>query len=665
MKTSLFRIYFLTIALALFYGCEIELTKYELISFERCEEDNVTINPFIITDFECQSNIEISDVSVVRNPSETGINTSKFVGEYIDGSSATDALTIYFTNGVDLSTNASFKFKAKTAITGTLRIQLIGGSDGTLNFDIVVEGNQTWTEYDLDLTDLSEDNFTQFNLIFNNGVENSGNDAYFLDDLRFDVAIDPCEGAETDLSIINDFDCQQNFFMGGDPSQTSAPIIENPSISGINPSENVGEYTDNGTEPFDNLLIDLGEAIDLSENAQFNIKIRSNIAGPVLAKLEGGTMAIERTANIQETNEWVELTFDFTAAQDAGNTRLILFFNAGNSNGTETDTYFIDDLRFVQFVEVCEGVTPDLTIVSDFECQQNYALGNAVIPVENPNSSEANMSSTVGRYTDNGTDPFDSLIIDFVDPLDLSENAELNIKVLTTMQMPLLAMLEGGDTTTEVTIDIDVVNEWSNYLIDFSGAIGDGNTRLVLFFNAGQTDGTAQDIYFIDDIRFIKGGCPQIVEDCDGVEPDLSIINDFDCQQNFPFANAGDLPTVQNPDVTCENRSSKVGEYTDNGGDPFDNTIINFGDIIDLSINNQFKMKVLATETGPILAKLEGGTALEVFADVTVLNEWVEYTFDFSGAIGDKNTSLVLFFNAGEVDGPPQNIYYIDDLRFE
>lgn len=65
------------------------------------------------------------------------------------------------------------------------------------------------------------------------------------------------------------------------------------------------------------------------------------------------------------------------------------------------------------------------------------------------------------------------------------------------------------------------------------------------------------------------------------------------------------------------------------------------------------------------LAKLEGGTSVEVFSDITVVNQWVEYTFDFSGAVGNLNTSLVLFFNATEVDGTPQDIYHIDDLRFE
>lgn len=668
MKTSLFRLYFLTLTLALFYGCEIEPKEYELLSFERCEQEDVTVNPFIVTDFECQSNIDISDVSVIRNPSETGINLSRFVGEYIDGAGATDGLTIDFSDGLDLSTNALFKFKVKTTTTGTLEIQLIGGSAGILTYEIIISGNNTWTEYELDLIDQQEETFSEFNLVFNSGIETNGQDVYLLDDIKFDPTIDPCEGVETDLSVINDFDCQQNYFLGDDPDNTSAPLIDNPFISGINTSAHVGVYTDNGTEPFDNLVIDFVDPIDLSQNALFTFKVYATMPGPILVKLEGGTTPIEIFTTIQEVNQWVEYSVNFTEAVNYGNTKLVLFFNAGNANGTNEDLYYIDDLRLEPFVDPCQGVTPDLSIISDFECQQNYTLGlnPAVISVvENIDDRGVNTSDFVGEYLDNGTEPFDALIINYGTSIDLSMNPLLKLKVYSTVNAPLLAKLEGGTMPLEIFTDIDVTNEWKEYTFDFSPVIGQGNTTLVLFFNAGQANGTAQDIYYIDDIRFEMDPCTEIIEDCTGVVPDLNIITDFDCQQNYAFSNPNAAPVVQNPNVSCENRSSNVGEYTDNGNDPFDFLLVNYGAPIDLSVNNQLKLKVLSTMAVPLLAKLEGGTAVEVGADITVVDEWMEYTFDFSGAQGNGNTTLVLFFNAGNVDGTPADIYYVDDLRFE
>ncbi|WP_156115556.1 hypothetical protein [Psychroserpens sp. Hel_I_66] len=668
MKTSLIRVSFLIMVFSLFYTCERELTNYELINYERCELENVTVNPFIVTDFECQSNIEISDVSVIRNPSETGINTSRFVGEYIDGASANDALTINFDGGLDLSTNALFKFKVKTTTTGTLRVELIGGSNGTLNFNIIIDGDEFWNEYELDLIDLQDETFTQFNLIFNNGIENSGTDIYLVDDIKFDPTIDPCEDVVTDLSIINDFDCQQNFFLGEDPTQTSVQLIENPFISGINLSENVGEYIDNGTEPFDNLIINFENPIDLAENPLFKIKVYATTTGPLLVKLEGGTTPIEITKPITMLNQWVEYTFNFNEALDAGNDKLVLFFNAGGTTGTTADTYLIDDLRFEEFIDPCLGITEDLSIISDFECQQNYTLGldpTLISVVENIDPSGINTSDFIGEYIDDGTQPFDNLLIDYGMPIDLSENSLFKIKIYSSAPIPVLAKLEGGTTPLEITNNVTTVNEWVELSFDFSPVIGEGNDKLILFFNAGQDTGTLTDVYYIDDLRFDSNPCSQIVEDCDGVTPNLSIINDFDCQQNYNFSNPDAAPVVQNPNVSCENRSSNVGEYSDNGNDPFDFLLVNFGAPIDLSVNNQLKIKVLSTMAVPLLAKLEGGAAVEIFADITVVNEWAEYTFDFSEAQGNGNTTLVLFFNAGNIDGTPADIYYVDDIRFE
>ncbi|WP_194766032.1 hypothetical protein [Tamlana sp. I1] len=670
MKTPLYRVAFLILVFSLFYTCERDLKTYDLISYERCESDNVTVNPFVVTDFECQSNIEISGVSVIRNPSETGVNTSRFVGEYIDGASATDALTINFDNGLDLTTNALFKFKVKTKTTGTLQIQLKGGSSSDLNFDIIITGNETWVEYELDLVDYREEHFTKFDLVFNNGIENSGNDVYLIDDIKFDETIDPCEGVEPNLSIINDFDCQQNYFLGQDPTQTSAPVVDNPYMSGINQSAHVGRYVDNGTEPYDNLEINFDSAIDLSEKSLFKMKVYATVAGPILVKLEGGTTPIELNMPITNINQWVEYSFNFSEAINNGNDKLIIFFNAGNATGTEADVYFIDDLKFEAYVDPCVGVPEDLSIISDFECQQNYMLGAdpTVIPVvENIDKSGINSSSFVGEYTDDGTQPYDSVLIDLGAPIDLTVKSEFKMKVYASNTAPILAKLEGG-TPLEVFANITATSEWVEYTFDFSPAIGAGNDKLVLFFNAGQTNGTATDVYYIDDLRFDVNDCAQIVEDCTGVTQDLSIINDFDCQQNYllgndPLINAA--PTVQNPNIDCENRSSNVGEFIDNGTEPYDHLFINLNGAFDLSTNSTFKIKILSSQAVPVLAKLEGGTPLEVFADITMTNEWVEYSFDFSAAIGAGNDKLIVFFNAGQTDGTTADTYYIDNLRFE
>ena len=115
----------------------------------------------------------------------------------------------------------------------------------------------------------------------------------------------------------------------------------------------------------------------------------------------------------------------------------------------------------------------------------------------------------------------------------------------------------------------------------------------------------------------------------------------------------------------CVNRSSNVGKFTDDGKSAWDNLFIDFGDPIDLTTHNQLKIKILSSKAVPLIVKIEGGLApLELSADISVVDEWVEYTFDFSPSIGQANNKLVLFFNGGQTDGTSEDIYYIDNIRF-
>ena len=54
----------------------------------------------------------------------------------------------------------------------------------------------------------------------------------------------------------------------------------------------------------------------------------------------------------------------------------------------------------------------------------------------------------------------------------------------------------------EIWGSVDVNGAWKEYEFDFSAAAGNGNTKVVLFFNGGETTGTASDIYYIDDLLF-------------------------------------------------------------------------------------------------------------------------------------------------------------------
>lgn len=656
----------LAVFVALVVSCEEDPQEFSTIAYNPCALENVVKDPNILNDFECQQNFALENVEIVRNPAEIGVNKSKFVGKIIDGKDAWATYVIDFDKPIsNFSTHAVFNIKVRSSVKGILKVKVEGGAISMpLEADSEVKGDNGWETHTFNFSKVATGDHTKLVLIFNAGVANAGEDVYFIDDLSFSPTIDPCDGIVADFSVISDFDCQQNFFIGGDPTkETVAPVVDNPSKGGINNSDSVGKYTDDGTNAWDNMIIDLKEPVDLSEKSQLKVKIYSTKKVPVLAKLEGGT-AVEKRIEIAETDKWAEYTFDFGAAKDQGNHKVVLFFNAGNTNGTVEDVYYVDDIKFDVWIDPCMGIPADNTIVSDFECQQNYTLLNDAAPiVDNPDKSGENTSVSVGKYTDDGTNAWDNLLVDFEGTFDLTSNNQLHVKVHSSKTVPLLAKLEGG-TPMEIWGNIDVVGQWKNYVFDFSTAVGSGNTKLALFFNGGNTDGTATDIYYVDDIRFLPKDCSGINEDCSGVTADLSIVSDFDCQQNYTFFNDA-APVVANPQVSCANRSANVGEFTDNGKEAWDNLLVDFGGEIDLSTKNQLIFKVLSSKTVPILTKIEGGTAAEIGGNITVVDEWVEYSFDYSGSAGAGNTKLVLFFNAGKTDGTTTDIYYIDDIRFE
>lgn len=203
--------------------------------------------------------------------------------------------------------------------------------------------------------------------------------------------------------ILTDFECgaPSHPFIGG----TAVTNIANPFPGGINSSNNVGEAIDDGTQGFDALIVDYGAPIDLTANPVFHLKIYTQLTTPIpfTAKVEGGGQPLEIQTNIDVTNQWREYTFDFSSVAGQGNTRLVLFFNFAQTNGTTTDTYYIDDMFFAPAPVPCQD-----PILTDFECSapsHPFTGGTAVTKIANPFPSGINTSNNVGEAIDDGTHP--------------------------------------------------------------------------------------------------------------------------------------------------------------------------------------------------------------------------------------------------------------------
>lgn len=302
-------------------------------------------------------------------------------------------------------------------------------------------------------------------------------------------------------------------------------------------------------------------------------------------------------------------------------------------------------------------------LITDFECSPaSYAFTGSLTSIANPFSTGINTSANVGQYTDDGTAGFDNLTYDNGSAINLATNNVFKFKVYSTNVVPLVVKLEGGSSTpVEIPLTIDIAGTWIEYTVDFSNRSGENHNKIVLFFNFNRTDGTASDVYYVDDIRWETASTSA-----------LPTVTNFESTKPAIGGYPTKLLTVTNHVPSGINTSNTIGQYTDDGTNGFDGLIFDYGSAIDLSTNNILKIKLYSTASIQILAKLEGGSqAREVWStfsgDEGSLNSWIEFLFDFSAFSdnstgGDGNTRLVFFVNAGISSGTSAEIHYLDDV---
>ncbi len=124
---------------------------------------------------------------------------------------------------------------------------------------------------------------------------------------------------------------------------------------------------------------------------------------------------------------------------------------------------------------------------------------------------------------------------------------------------------------------------------------------------------------------------------------------------------------IANPDKSGINTSNYVGSYTNNPNFDFCFALYTFPNPLDISEFNQFKMKIWSpTAPAKALLKLEGpgGPAVEKFVDITVANQWVEYTFDLSAGASYTHLKTILVSFNSFVLGDSKT-YYFDDIVAE
>jgi hypothetical protein len=591
----------------------------------------------------------------VLNTADTLLNTSEWCGQYTKaegvGFSFFRARVV---TPLDLSVNNQYSVQINAGAATQLLLKLEGGGNA-IEARVNIATPNVWRTYTFDFSAAAGfAGMTDIILFFDPGVDASS-DTYLFDNIIASPAGD-CAGTVVDPTILDDFECQRNASYGV-PGFDDITVIANPDPSGINTSTSVAQYTDR-EGGFHALVIDYNNAIDFSVNTQLCLKVWAPVTGNLLFKIEGGlSAAFEMAQPVDATNTWVEVCQDFSAQAGGNYGQFTLFLNAGQ-NG-EGDIYYLDDITLTP--------APPAEALEDFEDGANLnwsplngdnALhGTFAGPIANPDMM-GNGSANIGSYI-RGSSNFSTLTATLPLGIDLSDNPQLNLDVwapagATSVTLQLVSAIEGAKS---IEASIDATMSWQTLSFNFEGFVDVTDFSDVNILFDPNTSGTG--LYYFDNLAQGIG----TVDACADVEPNLDILDDFECQRNANYTCCGDIVmSVNNPDITPANSSTKVGEFVDPPG-AFNALVIDNGEAFNFEVKNRLQSKIWSPVAGQIMFKLEGGPSpvVEIFVDIPATNEWVDYEVDFSAADGLGHTRLVFFFGAG-TDNAASNIYYIDDI---
>lgn len=289
---------------------------------------------------------EGNGVPIIDNPDPNDVNNSAKVGSYIKvaGSQVWAGTSALLNENIDFSTTTSIAvdvWSPQAGIPVLFKIEQEGNPD----VFVEVEQNTTvanqWETLEFTLEGANENDFSILAIFFNFGTSGTG-ETYYFDNIR---TFNP-----VNIALPLDFEADANAYSFTEFSGAPTEVIVNPDASGINTSTQVAKtLKDNGAATFAGAFIDLDSPIDFSVSSTLSLKVWSPIANnQVLLKLEdlNSDAEIEVSQVVNTTNEWVELEFDFSAADPSIEWGRVIFFFDFNVPGSGLEFYF-DDLSYV------------------------------------------------------------------------------------------------------------------------------------------------------------------------------------------------------------------------------------------------------------------------------------------------------------------------------
>lgn len=448
-------------------------------------------------------------------------------------------------------------------------------------------------------------------------------------------------------------------------------FISNPDPSGNNMSPTVAKFTARANGQSFALIYtgDNGQFTFDADNSEIKIMVHKSRISPVGLKFEGGTgTPLEIQVSNTVTDEWEELTFDFS--QQIGQTFSRIVLIPDFAERSEDNIVYIDNFRVPQG-EVVEVSSPEAAaptpendpteVLSIFSDTYDNMEGTDF----NPAWGQSTKVSTI-EIDENSTLFYETLNYQgtqLASAQDVSAYTHVHLDFWTPNSTSLgFSLIKEADASPkEVRFQLPIeLNKWVSVDIPLTHFTSQGLTLDDI--HQLKVDGNGA--VYLDNIYFKVGepfvGNPMHTVD---FEPD-GIGADWEWTVEENDDNPA-LEFIANPDQSGGNTSPTVAKFTARAaGNPW--ALFYTSDDGEFTFdadNSQVKIMVHKSRVSDFGIKFEGaaGASPELRVANTVTGEWEELTFDFSSEIGKSYARIVLIPDFAERS--EENIVFIDNIQ--
>jgi PKD repeat protein len=379
-----------------------EITKSNYITVSELVLPNYTY-----TNFDDQINVEFSGLpnnpETVVNPDASGINTSANVGKWVRSTGLDSHIFAVLDSKIDFTGGQVFHLKLHSPVIGNVLFKL----EDNLNLALPVERSvaitkvNQWENLVFNFTGTGSGLYDKITIFIDFGSANDN--TFYFDDLlgpilEVPVVEKPYLALDVQDNFENDGYATISEWYFQDPGIVPLPVVVDP----LNPTNHVAGYNRSGSFEWTNAQFILDHRMDLTSRNKFRMKVffpsSNNYTGGLTKtaaiklqnSLLGGlayTTQAEILVTVTQLDQWVNLTFDFSAPEITSRTdfdQVVVQF--GGEGHLVPAQFYFDDLRLFGIEEVIQQsvqLTGGWSGLSGYVVPENANLDDMLASLEN------------------------------------------------------------------------------------------------------------------------------------------------------------------------------------------------------------------------------------------------------------------------------------------